>query len=518
MPNQEVDVRLGILNTLLTTPHRDLPAIYPIHQRMLTDDPRFYAQLAAWYVDTGEVRDHKEMFIINLCLSNFEGHRNVGLAMMRELPPYQAERVESFIQGKMVTEKVARPAVVAQVRGRGRRPVAAAPAQPAPAPKKVKWGLFRNLPNSMKTEMLRYLREREADTEWLDTVCVGARKFMKRLYALNNIKPCERAQAILFDDKPPADSKAFLIKTLVKATDPTEQAKCIVENKIPYRIASTVIESMTPPVIAALVEVMTPQELLNNIGSLQKRGAFDNPDLKTLIEEKIEKAKTSKRVAALKSMEAVKATNVSADIKEKLANVADTQIKSKGRITRSTALFVDKSGSQAQTIELGKRIAALISTVAEAPLYVYACDTIAYPIVAQGSDLAAWEKAFQGIRASGWTSCGIGLQYMLSKKQSVEQILLVTDEAENTAPKFFDVYEQYCRTLNVAPGICIVKTPNANSQLEDEARKKGIQVDAWQFAGDYYSLPNLVKFLNKPSKLDLLMEIMEWKLPERKVA
>jgi hypothetical protein len=308
---------------------------------------------------------------------------------------------------------------------------------------------------------------------------------------------------------------------LAKASSPTDQARVIVENKIPYRIASTVIESMTPPVIAALLEVMTSQELLNSINSLKKHGVFENPDLKQLVEEKLTAAKSDKKVAALKSLEAVKAApGISEDLKKELENVADQQIKSKGRISRPTALFVDKSGSQAATIELGKRIGSLLSTVMEdgVPLYVYAQDTIAYPITSQGKDLAAWEKAFEGIRASGWTSCGVGLQFLLQKKYMVEQIILVTDEGENTNPKFFDTYQKYCQALGAAPNVCIVKTPNATDQLEKEGQAKGVTVDAWQFTGDYYSLPNLVKFLCKPSKLDLLMEIMNWPLPKRKVA
>src|SRR5262249_41653465 len=62
MANTEQDLRLGILNTLLTTPHRKLDQIWPIHQEMAQKDPRFYVRLAAWYSDHGDVRDHKEMF------------------------------------------------------------------------------------------------------------------------------------------------------------------------------------------------------------------------------------------------------------------------------------------------------------------------------------------------------------------------------------------------------------------------------------------------------------------------
>src|SRR5215831_18526784 len=106
MSNQEQDLRVGILNTLLTTPHRELDKIYPVHQEMIAQDPRFYVRLAAWYNDHGEVRDHKEMFIVNLVLSVFPGHRDVGLALVRNLPPYEVGRVLDFIHGRKKTRKV----------------------------------------------------------------------------------------------------------------------------------------------------------------------------------------------------------------------------------------------------------------------------------------------------------------------------------------------------------------------------------------------------------------------------
>src|SRR5574338_82623 len=116
--------RLDLLNTLLTTPHRNLTALYPLHQEILTQDPRFYVRLAAWYADHGDVRDHQEMFVICLCLSQVEGHRDVGLALLRRLPPYQLARVVDFIKGRQVKRRV--PVA-------GATPESAAPAEAASA-------------------------------------------------------------------------------------------------------------------------------------------------------------------------------------------------------------------------------------------------------------------------------------------------------------------------------------------------------------------------------------------------
>src|SRR5262249_8965922 len=163
----------------------------------------------------------------------------------------------------------------------------------------------------------------------------------------------------------------------------------------------------------------------------------------------------------------------------------------KGRITRPTALLIDKSGSMSVAIELGKRLGAMISAVCEADLFVYAFDTMAYPIERAGDDLAAWERALVGITAGGGTSCALALEYLLRKRQYVEQVLAVTDEGENTPPLFVDSLKRYRAELKADPTVCFVRTPGATTQLEDACRAAGVLTDAFQFSGDYYALPNL---------------------------
>src|SRR5215207_7015518 len=264
MTATERDLRLDILNTLLTTPHRKLEQLWSVHDELSRQDPRFYVRLAAWYADHGDVRDHKEMFVIALATSAFPGHRDVGLALLRDLPPYQVGRVVDFVHGRKTDRKV-------------REKVAAGVAAAEPDVKTVveEYGLFKNVPRSLRTEVVRYLREREADADWFDSTALTARKVLKRLYALLHVKPGERAQRILFDQDPPRDSRIFALRELAKATNPGAQASAIVANQIPYRLAASVITQMTPTVLAALIERMSPQELINNVGSLSKRGAME---------------------------------------------------------------------------------------------------------------------------------------------------------------------------------------------------------------------------------------------------
>lgn len=493
MTKTEQDLRLAMLNTLLTTPHRKLDALWGIHDELSRQDPRFYVHLAAWYADKGDVRDHREMFIVSLATSQFPGHRDVGLALLRDLPPYQVGRVVDFISGRKKTRKASDKAPTGVEEN----------------------GLFRNVPQSLRTEVTRYLREREQDSEWFDSTVLTARKAIKRLYALLHVKPGERAQKILFDEQPPSDSRIFALKALAKADNPTEQAKAIVDNNIPYRVAVAVLKQMTPAVLVALIDRMTPQEVINNVASLKRRGALNHPEINALVERKISLAKHDTRVSAYKASVAAKAADAAPELAKKLTDVTDNRVKAKGRITRSTALLLDKSGSMEVAIEVGKQLGAMISAVCEANLFAYAFDNIAYEIKPKGKTVADWEKALLGIKAGGGTSCGVAIDWMMKQKQIVEQFVFVTDEDENGTPLFATAYDAYVKALGIKPSVTIVKVGHATQLLETACKKLDVPLNVFDFKGDYYALPNVIPLLAQASQTDLLMEILSYPLPER---
>ena len=470
----EQDLRLEMLNSLLTTPHRKLEQVAQLHHNMISQDPLFYGHLAVWYQKNGEVRDHKEVFIGNLLTSALEAHRDAGFMMLQNFAPYQVARIVDFMKQQK-----------------------------------------NKMPRSARTAVNRYLKKREANPKHFDRAALRGRKAMKHLYATLHIKPNPRADAILFKGKPPEDSLAYALKTLAKAETPAQQAQIIVECKIPYTIAVGAVKQVTPMVLVALINAMTPQEVINNLKSLKAKGAMDNEDVKALINEKLEKAKKDTRVSALKSRVASKTTELDEDTQAQLDQIMDQQIKQKGKISKPTALLVDKSASMTSAIEIGKQISTLISGVTDADLFVYAFDTIAYPIKSKGKTLAHWEKAFANITAGNATSIGAPVDVMTKKKQFVEQFIIITDEGENTSPYFDKAFDKYCKEFNIIPNVIVVKVGYAYGHLEKKLQEKKVQVDTLEFKGDYYSLPNLIPLLSCPSRLDLLMEIMDLELPER---
>lgn len=471
---EDRDLRLEMLNSLLTTPHRQLETVAELHAELRELDPIFYGHLGVWYQRNGDVRDHKEVFVGSLLVSELPEHRDAGFVLLQEFPPYQVARIVAFMKERL-----------------------------------------GKVPRSARTAVTRYLRAREKSTAFFDRAALRQRKALKALYATLHIKPNAHADAALFKDAPLEESVLFAVKALAKATTPLEQAEIIVAHNLPYTVAVGALKKLTPVTLVALINAMTPQEVINNVKSLKARGAFDHPDVKALIEVKLAEAEKDGRVSAMKALVAADVSELDTETVERLEAVANAQVKRKGKITRSTALFVDKSSSMDVALDVGKQIAALISGVTEAALTVLAFDSAAMPVTAMGRELSDWEKAFRHLHPNGSTSTGAPLEILRARKVAVEQIVLVTDEEENTSPYFTAVYQQYVREMQIEPNVVIVKVGAARDYLERQLQQARIAFDVITFAGDYYALPNLIPMLARPSRLELLMEILETPLPVR---
>ncbi len=475
----ESDVRIQILNSFLSTPHRKLEELAPLHTSALERDPLFYGHLAPWYFAQGEVRDHKLLFVAHLATSEYPEFREAAWVLLQQLAPYEVARALDH------TKKV-----------------------------------IGKTPRSFKSAIAHYLKTREENLRQFDGAALRARKDLKHLYASLRIKPSARAQAILFDEQPPEDSPLYNLKRLAMAQTAEEQAQVILESKIPYTTAVGALKQMTPVVLVALINAMSPQEVINSMASLKKRGALDHPEVKALIDEKLAAATTDKRVSTMKAKKAIQAAQLDSETERKLTEITDQRVAAKVEIKRPTALFVDKSGSMSQAIEVAKQLAGLISAVTTAGFYVYAFDTAAFEIKAkvaadQRPALSDWEKAFQFIKANGGTSLGVALAQMTKNRIYAEQLLIVTDEGENTAPYLGDAWQEYREKMGVAPAVIIVQVGGHNDSFAHNLQARGIELTRYTFNGDYYSIVNILPLLAMPSKAELVELIMGYALPER---
>jgi len=507
----EQDLRLKMLNSFLSCPHRDTEQLKGIHLELQAADPLFYAHLAGWYYKNGDIRDHKEVFTGALITDSYTENREVGLALFRRLPTFMKRRIVGFVKGKTIKLRIKTGKKIKK----GKKTVDEVTIE------KKSVGLFKNVPTSFKKDVEAFLNHIENDNDLFDAIALRNSEDLKGLYATLRISPSERAQSILFKKEYPEDSKLNVFKLIADAKSPAKVAKLIVENKIPYTVAVGLVDKVTPSILVALINAMSPQEVINNISSLSEKGAMDNKDTKALIDEKLEKAKTAAGVSALKSKVAKKTGRIKDEqLTMKLDAIADEQIKRKGTIKVPTAIFIDKSGSMSKAIEVGKNVSALISGATEATLDVVAFDTMAHRIQADGTAMSDWEKAFIPVRSHGGTSIGVALDSLIRRKVYVDQIVVITDEGENNAPYFFQVFPNYVKEMGVVPSITIIRVPtnwgNRQRAFSDFLTDAKIDFDYYTPTGDdYYALPGLIQLLAKKSKLDLLYEIMDTPLLKR---
>lgn len=469
----ELDIRAQILGSILTTPHGKLADLAPVHLGALERDPLFYGHLAAWYAGRGEVRDHRVLFAAHLLTSDFAELREAGWVLLQGLPPHM---VAAAVDHAKVT--------------------------------------IGKAPRVLKSAVVTYLRGLEAHPARFDRAALRSRKPLKHLYATLRIAPGARAQRVLFDAQPPEDSELFALKLLARAEQPAEQARIIAERRIPYTAAVGALKAVSPSVLVALVDVMTPQEVINHLKSLQARGGFDSPELKAMIEAKLKAAEADRRVSTLKATRALASVDLDEGTAALLTGVTDRRVAGLARIARPTALFVDKSGSMEQAIAVAKEIAALVGAVC-ADFRVLAFDTESFELRAAGVGRSAWEQAFRMVKAAGGTSIGAPLAKLARERAYVEQIVIVTDMGENTSPIFPEAYAEYVQAVGSGPEVTIVGVGGSDQGFLRRLQAAGIPHTVWEFKGDFYSLPNILSFLSRPSRAELVEEVMGTPLPRR---
>lgn len=171
-----------------------------------------------------------------------------------------------------------------------------------------------------------------------------------------------------------------------------------------------------------------------------------------------------------------------------------------GAKVRPTALLIDKSGSMHEAIEVGLRLGPLIARASPAGLYAYAFDVIPYPIEGVNGNPATWEKALAGMTPGGSTSCGVAIEMMRRRRQRVEQLVMVTDEDENTEPFFLEALRGYAREMELLPRVLFVKTRGAGTRLEAQCLRSKIAVQTYQFTGSFHDLPELLPMLVRPGR------------------
>lgn len=465
-----------IVQELTRSEHGALEQFLPVGRRAVAEEAEFYAHLIAWNEARGQVRDAKVALpVIGLNSTTPEFVEN-ALAHIALLDPRNLVRAVRFAWASKVQHRR----------------------------------------NRLRSLIESYLRLREQHWGWWERTAVQHRVSMRELYSLCHIKPHPMAERILFKNDAPAGTIFADIRNL-KNMSPVEAAGTILNRKIPFLVAKGALgkKLQDESVVLALINAMSPTELVTNMKMLEKLGVKDRPALRGALEKALEAAATSKK-QVLKTTRAA-AAQTDEKLRSKLEALQEKQL-GKGSIEGNWLVLGDKSGSMASAIEGARVVAGTLARMVKGQVHLVFFDVVPRAIDVTGRSLAEIQEATRHVDANGGTSVGCGLQWAAEKGLDISGIAVVSDMQENTPPLFCDVYKR--RFADASPPVYLYRVGGARVGVSWSSRYDADLAGACSAAGidaqvfdlpasiDYHSLPNLVQTL-RAGRYSLVEEIME---------
>lgn len=458
-----------VFSALAKSPHGKLDEYLPIGLPAAKEDPEFFAHLVAWNARKGEVRDAKAALpIIALTGTTDEAMLENALAHLASLEPRNFERALEF------------------------RRITTAP--------------------SRKLQRLneRYLREMEADRFKWDRAAIQHRDRLKRLYALYHVKPNKRADDILFKGVYHANSAFQAIRNL-STMQPEEAAGTIAHYKIPFLVTGGALGNRPmkePDLAVAIINRMSPNELMGNSKMLTRWGITTVPAVRGAYEEALGRAAISKKGGSLKAGVAASVVG-NEKIEAKLRALQEKQI-DKLSIQGNWLIIGDKSSSMTTAIEVTRSVGGVLARAAAGNVYITFCNTSPTFYDVTGKTMDEIESLTRMVYASGGTSIGCGLQAILERGLEVDGIAIVSDGGENTVPYFHDAYRRYSEKFGKEVPVYLYHTAGDCDTLTGMCKAAGIDLQTFDLQKgtiDYYSLPNLVATMrtNRYSMIDEIM-------------
>jgi len=472
-----------IFAELSKSSHGKLSEYVEIAKQAIATEGDFFQHLIAWNHIHGQVRDSKVALpVLGLAFESNLDLLDNSVAHLAKLGPRELKRAFEFVR---------------EIRPQGKM-------------------------SRMDRVICAYLRQKEESRNW-DHIAIQHRAVLKALYALSRTGPGNRRVAAVISGQwkekigdtvvvtKLALPKGSVFEAVAKLKDmaPVEAAGTIMRYKIPFLIAMGALgfKVKETDLVMALIEQMSPTELVTNTKMLEKLGMKTNPVLRAAFEKGMEKAATSKQ-NTLKTTAAVEAVE-DEGLKDKLRGLQKKQIAAAGGPDGNWLVLADKSGSMAAAIEIARHVSASLAQFVKGKVYLVFFDTSPMTVDVTGLSLDQIKMATRHITAGGGTSIGVGLSRMLKEKVEIDGIAIVSDGGENTAPLFADVYKKYSAFAGKDVPVYFYDT-YGDTHLTQSLNAAGIEMQKFDVRSgkvDYYSIPNLVQTM-RSNPYSLVDEIM----------
>jgi 60 kDa SS-A/Ro ribonucleoprotein len=230
------------------------------------------------------------------------------------------------------------------------------------------------------------------------------------------------------------------LERLKKAVSDEDRVAAIDQGRLPHEVVTPFARSRA--VWAALVPQLPVFALLRHLATLERQGVVEIA--RRVVEGKLLNPKVigSSKILPFRFVEAERHVKTSW-LKDALRDALDLSFANVPAMEGSTVVMLDRSSSMGRYVQTAAIFAVSLLKKSEGRLLLFD-DKLEELVVSQsGSVLTQAQK----VKARGDTNTALPIQQLLHERQSVDNIVLITDEQQNLGSPFVDVLAEYRRKV-----------------------------------------------------------------------
>lgn len=255
-------------------------------------------------------------------------------------------------------------------------------------------------------------------------------------------------------------------EALKTATTEEEKVKCITEGRIPHEVA-TAFAGTSKTVWNAIVPNLPIFALLRNLATLERHGVLD--ENKSLIHNKFSDPNiiNNSKILPFRFLEAIEHIR-SNWAKDSLREALELSFANLPDIEGNTCIFLDISGSMSgQNIQVASIFAVSLMKKTDLNGRFITFDTTARELNISKFDSILTQAS--RIHSGGGTDTSAPMLRLLRDSYKTDNIILITDEQQNTGSPFAEVVLQYRKSVNPNVKVFVIDiAPYRSAVLPDE--------------------------------------------------
>jgi 60 kDa SS-A/Ro ribonucleoprotein len=239
--------------------------------------------------------------------------------------------------------------------------------------------------------------------------------------------------------------KLYWFNKLKAASKWEDKAEAIMEGQLPHEVATSFAGS-SKEVWKAIVPNLPVFAMLRNLNTLTRHGVIDSArkDIEAIFKdaERIHKAK----IFPFRFLDAFNAvTNAPSWVRDAIRDGLDASVENVPDFKGDTVVFLDISGSM-QSFMSQAALFGVSCTVKGKNNKLYLFDT--QVTEAKVSRRVPVLDQANKIQPRGGTDTSAPFRTILNDREKYDNIILITDEQQNTGTPAYSVFKQYCAKVN----------------------------------------------------------------------